>query len=94
MSAKCRKRHHMLHSISLSAAARDQRGFHDQLPWPLQVDDQLEARRLLDRNVHELCPAQHFDSLPRPLAEHVKETRTLANQAAAFRHLRPMEDGT
>src|SRR5216684_84549 len=56
----------------------------------LEIDDQLEVCRLLDRQIGGLGSAQYLGNLPRPLADELGEARTIAEQTAFLHRLRPL----
>ena len=58
----------------------------------LEIDHQFEVRGLLHRQVGRFGAAQHLDDLARSLPVHLCERRTIADQAAEIRRLRPLID--
>jgi len=58
----------------------------------LEIDDQLEIGRLLDRNVGWLDATKRFDNHPRRLAEDAGQASAISYQAAFFRYFRPFVD--
>src|SRR5262249_46173186 len=59
----------------------------------LQVDRQLEPRRLLDRDVTDLLAAKDFGQLARQLPEHLGDARTIADQSTLLGELRRLVHG-
>src|ERR1700682_2782150 len=59
----------------------------------LEIDDELEIGRLLDRNVGRLDATQHFDDHPRRLAEDARQASAICYQATFFRHFGPLVYG-
>src|SRR5450631_3174196 len=59
----------------------------------LEIDDELEIGRLLDRNVGRLDATQHFDDHPRRLAEDARQASAICYQATFFRHFGPFVYG-
>jgi len=68
------------HSIILSARnTSPMRDFKADRPRGLEIDDQLEVRRLLDRYIGTLGSAQNFSRQSCPLSQELGEPRTIAN---------------
>src|SRR5450631_2146802 len=59
----------------------------------LEIDDELEIGRLLDRNVGRLDAPQRFDDHPRRLAEDTRQASAISYQATFFRHFGPLVYG-
>jgi hypothetical protein len=53
--------------------------FKADRPRGLEIDDQLEVRRLLDRYIGTLGSAQNFSRQSCPLSQELGEPRTIAN---------------
>jgi hypothetical protein len=59
----------------------------------LEIDDELEIGRLLDRNVGRLDAPQRFDDHPRRLAEDARQASAISYQATFFCHFGPFVYG-
>src|SRR6202043_2038287 len=62
-------------------------------PRGLEIDDQFEVGRLLDRNVGWLDATQHLDGRSRRLAEDAGQANAISYEAAFFRHFSPLVNG-
>src|SRR5215510_10467453 len=49
-----------------------------------QIDDEIELRRLLDRKVARLCPAQNLVDVVSGAPEHVWDVCSIGHQTAPF----------
>src|SRR5262245_27041070 len=59
-------------------------------PRGLQIDDQLEVRRLLNWHICGLGSAQNFGRQPCPLPQELGKPRTIAKQPTLLHRLRPL----
>jgi hypothetical protein len=67
------------HPIILSARKPHAGTSRPIAPRGLEIDDQLEVRRLLDRYIGTLGSAQNFSRQSCPLSQELGEPRTIAN---------------
>src|ERR1700730_13003260 len=58
----------------------------------LEVDDQLECRRLLDRQIGRLLPLEHSSGINAGLPNQAGDARSIADQAAARGQVAPRID--
>src|SRR5438093_10950620 len=60
----------------------------------LEIDDQLEPRRLLDRQIRRLDAAQQLGELPaHDVSVQLNDQRSISDEAALLRHFRPLVHG-
>jgi hypothetical protein len=67
--------------------------FDAQRPGGLGIDDQLELARLHHRQVRGLGPLEDATGLDADLTKHLRQTRSVGDQAAGFRKLAHVIDG-
>jgi hypothetical protein len=81
-------------SLDHPVGAREQSGrnFVADPVCGLEVDDQLETGRLLDRKIGRVGATQDFGQEPRPLPKQFGEARAVGEQPTFFRGLRPLID--
>src|SRR5215472_12198419 len=58
----------------------------------LEIDDQFECGRLLDRKIGRLGATQHFGDHVRPLTIDLSETWPITYKTTLFRHVWPLVD--